>query len=51
MAGKGAGKGSRPRKVDQKKYGEHFDAIFSKNRKNLVNTSACGINARLINSI
>ncbi len=35
MAGTGAGKGSRPRKVDLKKYGEHFDAIFAKNRKNV----------------
>lgn len=27
------GKGDRPRKVDQKKFGENFDKIFSKEKK------------------
>ena len=51
MAGTGAGKGSRPRKVDIKKYGEHFDAIFSKNRKSTVRASGGRINSQLINCL
>ena len=45
MAGSGAGKGSRPRKVDLKKYGEHFDAIFAKNRKNTSKETAIRANS------
>ena len=30
----GAGKGSRPRKVDFEKFGKNYDNIFSKNKKN-----------------
>jgi hypothetical protein len=51
MPGTGAGKGSRPRKVDLKKYGERFDAIFSKNRKNTVKTSMDRINSQLVSSL
>ena len=51
MAGTGAGKGSRPRKVDIKKYGENFDVIFSKNKKNTDKLSAVRMNSQLINSM
>jgi len=51
MAGTGAGKGSRPRKVDIKKYGDNFDTIFSKNSKKIVDTSAERMNAQLVNGI
>ena len=51
MAGTGAGKGSRPRKVDIKKYGEHFDVIFSKNKKNRAKSSAGRMNSLLMNSM
>ena len=51
MAGTGAGKGSRPRKVDQKKYGEHFDAIFSKDRKNRVKVSTDRMSSLLVSSM
>ena len=51
MAGTGAGKGSRPRKVDIKKYGERFDAIFSKDKKNATKASAGRMTSQLINSM
>ena len=50
MAGTGAGKGSRPRKVDIKKYGKNFDVIFLKNSKNTDKLSAARMNPQLINS-
>ena len=50
MAGTGAGKGSRPRKVDLKRYGSNFDAIFSKSRNKNSKTSAHRMDSQLANS-
>ena len=46
----GAGKGSRPRRVDLKKYGEHFDAIFAKNKKNIIKTPNAIANSVLMDN-
>jgi hypothetical protein len=50
MESTGAGKGSRPRKVDPKKYGKHFDVIFSKNRNDANKASVNRANSQLTNS-
>jgi hypothetical protein len=50
MAGNGAGKGSRPRKIDLKKYGKHFEAIFSKSRNNAEKASVYRTNSHLANN-
>ena len=48
MSATGAGKGSRPRKVDLKKYGTHFDAIFSRGKKDLAKASSNNVNSVLM---
>ena len=46
----GAGKGSRPRRMDLKKYGKNFDAIFSNNRKNTAKASVNRVNFQQVSS-